>query len=395
MGIIAIGLSPPLPFHCPVDDLNPGIAILDVVMKSSEKRRKETSMAPAPGHGISEFQIERFPMLKAPVKWASDLLIERLSYLLVLTPLLANYVETGKLPSTPATLIADAIMGCVILAFVLLMRHTRRRVDQVNSLRKTLNEAIIHDLKNPMTSIMACISCLSDESPDARQGKLLELALHGCRSQLTLIETLVDTSRLEQGELHPQAQAIDTRQMLGTCLRNVRGTASHLGVNLKEIFPDSLPTELLGDPDLLPRVFFNLLLNALRYSPRGGDVSLSASFKDDWFQFEVKDTGIGIPPMHIKRLFKKYYRVEGPDQNTRRGSGLGLYFSRLVVEAHGGKISVESDVGCGTRIAFSIPQAPSKIGVRNDPEQGIRSVSEAGAEGRNFFGAEASVLDGH
>lgn len=307
--------------------------------------------------GISQGLIERFPLRKH-AKWAADVLIERLSYFLVLTPFLAHYAELGTLPSNPSALITDVILGGVILAFVLLMRHTRRRVEHIDGLRKTLNEAIIHDLKNPMTSIMACISCMIDDSPDAeRQSFLLKLALHSCRAQVTLIETLVDTSRLEHGELRPQSQSIDTRKMIDACLNDVRGTASHLGVNLKEVISGLLPEKLQGDPDLLPRVFSNLLLNALKYTPKGGNVTLDGNFKDGSFLFEVKDTGIGIAPEHINRLFKKYYRVEGPDQNTRRGSGLGLYFCRLVVEAHGGKIDIKSDVKQGTRIAFGIPQS--------------------------------------
>ena len=318
------------------------------------------------------------------------LLIERLSYFMTLTPFLADYVKTGRWPSSPSALIVDALVGCVILAFVLLMRHTRRQVEKIDGLRKTLNEAIIHDLKNPMTAIMACISCLIDESPDPERHKLLlNLALHSCRSQMTLLDTLVDTSRFEHGELITQTQSLNTQKMLDGCLNGVRGAASHLGVNLRETSSGSLPIELQCDPDLLPRVFSNLLLNALKYTPRGGSVSLDASFKDDSFRFEIKDTGIGISAAHIKRLFKKYYRVEGPDQNTRRGSGLGLYFCRMVVEAHGGRIDVKSDVGHGTAIAFSIPQVLVRIGRQNDPKQEIRSVLETGTKERSGFGWEA------
>lgn len=295
---------------------------------------------------------------RAETRWTPNLVIERLSYLLILAPFFATYIETGRPPSSPSALLADVLIGGVILAFVLLMRHTRRRVERIDGLRKTLNEAIIHDLKNPMTSIMACLSCLIEEFPEGeRLSKLARLALHSCRSQMTLIETLVDTSRLEHDELRLQAQPMDARKMLYACLQDVRGTASHLGVKLNEIGLDSLPPKLRGDPDLLPRVFFNLLLNALRYTPKGGLVSLKAGFNGAGFDFEIADTGIGISPAHIKRLFKKYYRVEGPGQNTRRGSGLGLYFCRMVVEAHGGKIAVKSDLGSGTRIEFNIPQA--------------------------------------
>jgi signal transduction histidine kinase len=294
---------------------------------------------------------------KEPAKWASMLLVERLSYFMVLSPFLVDYARTGKAPAYPGGWLADAVLGLVILAFALLMRHNRRRADLVDSLRRTLNESIVHDLKNPMTSVMACISCMLESAPDsARQSVLLKIALSACRTQVTLIETLVDTSRLEHGELRARSEPMDARKMLDACLSSVRGTALHLGVELKETGSRTLPKELRCDPELLPRVFVNLLLNALKYSAKGDCVSLNADFKNESFFFEITDTGIGIAPEHIERLFKKYYRVEGPSQNTRRGSGLGLYFSRLVVEAHGGKIDVQSSVGHGTKVTFSIPQ---------------------------------------
>lgn len=333
-----------------------------------EKTKSPQPLSPAPRIHIEERKetskrdVSILKKISGSAKWLNLLLIERLSYLMVLTPFLTDYAKTGKLPSSPSTLIGDALVGCVILAFVLLMRHTRRQVAQANGLRTTLNEAIIHDLKNPLTSITTCISCMIHDSPDAeRQGVLLNLALHACQEQATLIDMLIDTSRLEHGELSIQMQSLNTREMLDTCLSTVSEPASHLGVDLKRTSSNFLPTELQGDPNLLPRVFLNLLFNALKYTPRGGSVSIDAGFKDGSFQFEIKDTGIGISPAHIERLFKKYYRVEGPDQNARRGSGLGLYFCRLVVEAHGGKIDVRSDVGRGTRITFNIPQVQRSV----------------------------------
>lgn len=293
--------------------------------------------------------------------WLKGLLIGGLLLLAILTPFLVDYVAAGELSFSPSYLIANAVVDCVILVLVLCMFRERERAARIDGLRKTLNEAIIHDLKNPMTAIMASISCVVGEKlDDDRQAMLLNLALHGCRSQLVLIETLADTSRLEHGELSPRRQLVDTRQLLDACMENVKSTADHLGVKLIDTRSDLLPSQVQGDRDLLSRVFFNLILNALKYTPKGGTVSIDAGFKDSNFLFKISDTGIGIPHEHLKRLFKKYYRVEGPDQNTRRGSGLGLYFCRMVVEAHGGKIDVKSDAGGGTRVSFNIPQASNR-----------------------------------
>jgi two-component system sensor histidine kinase ChiS len=211
-----------------------------------------------------------------------------------------------------------------------------------------------------MTAIMGCLSyVLEDGAVPAQRNKLLGLALHSCRSQMILLETLVDTSRLEHGELVAQKSAIKTRALLEACLGDVRGVASHLGVTLQASSFGAMPEEIDGDPDLLPRTICNLLHNAIKYTPPGGSVSLTTHASGSGVTFEVNDTGIGIKPENIERLFKKYYRVEGADQSGRRGSGLGLYFCRLVIEAHGGTVSVMSKVGRGTTVTFNIPRSES------------------------------------
>ncbi|MBI4424493.1 MAG: HAMP domain-containing histidine kinase [Elusimicrobia bacterium] len=285
------------------------------------------------------------------------ILVERIGYLMAFAPFVIGRWGGDARPSTAPALLLDAGLGCAILAVALLMGYSRRQAHRVNSLRRTLNEAIIHDLKNPMTTIMGCLSCVVEDALDAPQrDKLINLALHSCRSQMILLETLVDTSRLEHGELVAETRAIRTRTLLDSCLNDVAGIAEHVGVSLRAGHTGVMPPMLQGDPDLLPRALCNLLHNAVKYTPPGGSVSLNARFGPTGFVFEINDTGIGIRPEHIDRLFRKYYRVEGADQTSRRGSGLGLYFCRLVIEAHGGKVGIESKAGSGTTITFNIPQ---------------------------------------
>lgn len=280
------------------------------------------------------------------------LTVEHLSYLLVLAPFfLGHWAVSG-----------------IVLGFVLLMRRTRRLNQRIESLRKTMNEAIIHDLKNPMAAVMGCISStLRDEMSPEQRAKLLSIALHSCRVQMSLLETLVDTSRLENEELQARRQPMDTGAVVAACLKDIGGTAQHLGVRLESKIAPRVPGVLAVDPDLFPRAVYNLLHNALKYSAPGGLVSLEVGFRDGEFRFEINDTGIGIAPERISRLFQKYYRVEGADQTSRRGSGLGLYFCRLVVEAHGGSIRVSSAVGRGTTVAFTVPQIDATGAQPNEP----------------------------
>lgn len=256
----------------------------------------------------------------------------------------------------PMALLERLLALAVMLALIALIWRARRLAERVDGLRKTMAEAIIHDLKNPMTSVMGGISCvLQEELTSEQRTRLLTIALAGCRAQLALLETLVDTGRLEHGELDLRLDTVRTRDLLSRCLDDVRGSAAHLSIRLIEDLPASLPAHITIDPDLFPRAVLNLLHNALKYTPKGGTVSLSTAFSDGMFRFKISDTGIGIPPESISRLFQKYYRIEGTEQTSRRGSGLGLYFCRMVVEAHGGEISISSGAPDGTTVSFNIP----------------------------------------
>ncbi len=286
----------------------------------------------------------------------TTLLAERASYLFTGAPFLGDYLLNGRTPSSPAALLVAGALASVILALILVTRHNRKLTQRIDTLRQTMNEAIIHDLKNPMTSIMGCLSVLRDNGlEESGREKLVAIALNSCRAQLTLLDTLVDSNRLECGELAPNRSPIDIGALLRQSLDGVRGTAEFLGVRIEEQLGASLPSHISVDPDLFPRVILNLLHNALKYTPKGGVVKLSANAAEGDLRFKIHDTGCGIGQEHLARLFGKYYRIEGGDQTSRRGTGLGLYFCRLVVEAHGGAISVASELGKGTTISIGIP----------------------------------------
>ncbi|MFA6091397.1 MAG: HAMP domain-containing sensor histidine kinase [Elusimicrobiota bacterium] len=297
-------------------------------------------------------QISKIKKAAASISAIRDPLV----YLLAAFPFAIDFLQTGRWIPNAFSLILNVVLSGVIFTIILLLRQARKRAALIDGLRKTMNEAIIHDLKNPMTSIMGCLSCVIRESPDVKlQQKLLRLALHSCRSQMALLETLVDTSRMEQGELTPRKAPLVLKEILDDILDDARGTAAFLGVDLKETIAEDIPTDLNADEELLRRILSNLIHNALKYTPAGGSVSLDISSHDSGVRFSITDTGIGIAAENLKRLFSKYYRVEGSNQTGRRGSGLGLYFCRLAVEAHGGTIRVSSTVDEGTTISFDIP----------------------------------------
>jgi signal transduction histidine kinase len=131
--------------------------------------------------------------------------------------------------------------------------------------------------------------------------------------------------------------------------------AQDQGVTLSVDVPDDLP-EVQADLTRIKHVFGNLLLNALKYTPPGGSITLSAKADKDWVQFSVSDTGKGIPAKYLSRIFEQFFRV--PDQGAESGAGLGLAIVKEIVEAHGGTVGVESqEEGKGSAFTFTLRRA--------------------------------------
>lgn len=285
------------------------------------------------------------------------LIVERLSYFLILVPWLTDFIEKGAFPTSGRGVLTEIVLGAIIIVFIVVLRLTRKEIVSLDFLRESLAQAVIHDLKGPLTSIMGSLSVVN-EQPELeleRREKLLCLAMDSSRSLMKLVEMLLDTDRLESSQLLPRRQELNALDLLRDRAAEASVLCEQAGIKLE--ISGGVPVPLLrADKDLLSRVIDNLLHNSLKYTSRGGVISLRADYLEGAFYFEVADTGTGIPQAHIGRVFDKFYRVEGRTAGSRSGSGLGLYFCKLAVHAHGGKIGVESGRERGTKVFFTIPQ---------------------------------------
>jgi signal transduction histidine kinase len=169
-----------------------------------------------------------------------------------------------------------------------------------------------------------------------------------------LVEDLLDLSRIEAGRLRLQPLALDLEELLRSAARDVARTSSRHNVRVD--LPAFLPA-IRADRVRVRQVLDNLLGNAVKYSPDGGTVTLQASGHEGEVRVAVSDQGPGIPLEVQPRLFEAFYRVEGELTRKVRGTGLGLAITRHLVELHGGKIWVESQVGRGSTFAFTLPIA--------------------------------------
>ncbi len=245
-----------------------------------------------------------------------------------------------------------------ILAIVRDIGERKRLQEQ----REDILRAVSHDLRNPLAAVLAQAELLERQLQHAGAGpQTVQLAgaiITAAQRMNTMIQELVDATRLESGPpalsrrpIHLLSFAADLKQRLAPTLdmRRVRAEA-----------PPDLPP-VLADPDRLERIFTNLLSNALKYSTPGTEVTVSFAPRDGEVVSSVTDRGPGIAADELPRLFERYYRTRAARERPE-GLGLGLYITRRLVEAHGGRIWAESQPGVGSTFSFSLPVAGAGAG---------------------------------
>jgi two-component system phosphate regulon sensor histidine kinase PhoR len=213
-----------------------------------------------------------------------------------------------------------------------------------------------HELRTPLTAIKGFVSTLlmDDSFAETERREFYSIIDQECDRLTRLINDLLNTARIEAGEsLKPNYTRVDFKALLEKVLTIQRqATSRH---TLKLNIADNIPT-IIGDEDKLDQVLTNLMNNAIKYSPNGGDITMSCWVEDGRVVVSVADQGMGIPKDHQNRVFEKFHRVNNEDNRKIYGTGLGLFLVKHLVEAvHLGKIWVESEVGKGSTFYFSIP----------------------------------------
>lgn len=251
--------------------------------------------------------------------------------------------------STPVYSEAGAIGG----ATVILQDVTRlRRVDE---LRGNLVATVAHELRTPLTSLRMAIHLLIEQTAGPltdKQADLLYATREDCVRLQSTVDELLDLARIQGGHIELRRQPTAVGMLVDAAVDAFRGSAEANHVLLdSEVMPGLGDLEV--DRDRLHVVLSNLLANALRYTPGGGQVSLRAVHADRHVRFEVTDTGPGIPAEYQQSIFDKFVRVPGAPQG---GAGIGLAIAKEIVEAHGGEIGVRSIPGQGATFWFTVPR---------------------------------------
>jgi two-component system, NtrC family, sensor histidine kinase KinB len=255
-----------------------------------------------------------------------------------------------RLRTTPMRDNGSRLLGAVTLLEDI--THLR----EIDRLKSDFIATASHELRTPLTSVQMGVHLLLEGATgelNDKQTEVLSACREDCERLDKLMRDLLDLSRIEAGESEPALDRVRTREFINQATEDLRSQVEAKGLAFRVLLAVGLP-DVLIDRSQIQRVLANVVVNAIRYTSEG-EIRVGAETRGHYIVVSVSDTGTGIPPEYLPHIFDKFVQVPGA---ATGGAGLGLAISRLIVEAHGGQISVQSELGQGSTFTFTLPVAP-------------------------------------
>ncbi len=233
------------------------------------------------------------------------------------------------------------------------------RIREQAKVKSDFVSAVSHELRTPLTSIKGYTSILLTEKlgkiSSVQRERLSKIDKHSDRLT-ALINDLLDLSRIESGRVRMEMKPLELERVVRSAISTVETQAEEREIELKVALPSGLSL-VMADKKSLEQIFINLLSNAIKYTRKGGEVTVRAVENQNVIQVDVSDTGIGVPEDCLGKVFDEFFRVDAHGGGQPRGTGLGLALVKRMVEAHRGKVWVESQMGKGSTFSFTLPSA--------------------------------------
>jgi len=245
------------------------------------------------------------------------------------------------------------------------IQSSYRRLQELENLRDQLTHMIVHDMRNLLTGISSSMQLLSDSCDDAIDGKYLSYlhaALISVNNLTTMTTDLLDISKMEAREMKLNLTECDLTSLVGEAMEKIGATRDSRDIRFNA--PQHV-VRVVADHDIILRVIINLLDNAIKFTAADGAISVAVEPTAEGALFSIRDNGPGIPAQYQEKIFEKFGQVEIRQSARKYSTGLGLAFCKLAVEAHQGKIWVESEAGAGSAFFFEIPGSGSAMGASN------------------------------
>ncbi|MFQ5858883.1 MAG: ATP-binding protein [Anaerolineae bacterium] len=226
---------------------------------------------------------------------------------------------------------------------------------RLEDLRRNLVSDVAHELRTPLSNIQGYLEALQDGVVEPKR-EVIDSLYEEAMLLTRLVDDLQELALAEAGQLRLKRQPVAPADLVNRAMEAARAQAAAGGITLQVDLPADLPLVDV-DPQRIGQVLGNLLSNALTHTPSGGEITIAAGAVGSEVKLSVSDTGEGISPEHLPYIFERFYRADKSRSRATGGTGLGLAIARQLVEAHGGRISVESQMGRGTAFTFTLPVA--------------------------------------
>jgi signal transduction histidine kinase len=239
------------------------------------------------------------------------------------------------------------------------LNEANTKLRELSAMKEEFLALTTHDLRSPLAVISGVINFftsgrLGDLTPE--QKNMVSMMERNTQNLIELVNDLLDASKLESGTMRLEPAPVDLRGLVEELHEQMLPLAAEKEIALETELPAELP-QLHADRAKLRRVLVNLISNALKFTPKGGRITVGAAREGAFVRVSVADTGVGIPDEDQRDIFDKYAQARSRATRSEKGTGLGLYITRQLVELHDGKIGVKSEVGKGSTFSFTIPIA--------------------------------------
>lgn len=239
----------------------------------------------------------------------------------------------------------------------MMVLHDITQEKQLEQMREDFISMIVHDLKNPLAGVIGFSEIMLGKS---RKQSLTEFEhhltniLHQANTMHDMVNNILEVHKMEDGSMEIEKEIADFDDIIVNAIRQVDMSARQKDIEIRTDVPEDFPT-IFVDQGKIVRLFANILSNAVKYTPEGGIITIHTKIQQDTILTSISDTGQGIPPEYLDKIFDRFSQVNRKQQGKAASVGLGLYFCKLVIEAHGGKIWAESDYGKGSTFYFTLP----------------------------------------